>query len=357
MKSMSEYCTRNGDGSTLYQNKEQMMQDIRDGTADAADMAGVRELNANEIDHLFEIISSKRRVVGVERGREVVLSYDVGQLDMAGDNGNSGGGIASSRLNGALVHERTLCADTFELAHTDYSIKPVKPVIANEMNDMENIQNNLTIPYFYGAMPNMGLYYAPDGPYGNPADLMREFKIEEAQQEAEKSAVHLARDIEYVSTRVYKAGADGFNFDTTASAGDADFVGTLHGVEKLRAQCPNAYILLGMAGENVMGIHGEIEYDGQVVAGLFPQEQVVLAEKAGADVFGPVANTNTGKSLAWNLARAVTFVRGCADVSNLPLHVNMGMGVGGIPMAETPPLDAVTRCSTAMVEIAKVDGI
>ena len=35
----------------------------------------------------------------------------------------------------------------------------------------------------------------------------------------------------------------------------------------------------------------------------------------------------------------------------------MGMGVGGIPMLETPPIDAVTRASKAMVEIAGVDGI
>ena len=36
---------------------------------------------------------------------------------------------------------------------------------------------------------------------------------------------------------------------------------------------------------------------------------------------------------------------------------DMGMGVGGIPMLETPPIDAVTRASKAMVEIAGVDGI
>jgi dimethylamine--corrinoid protein Co-methyltransferase len=354
---MAEFCTRKGDGSTLYLSKEQIMQDIADGVADAADMGGVKEISSDEMEHILEIICCKDRVVGVQRGKEVVLSYDIGQLDMTGDNGNSGGGVPASRLNGALVHERTLCADTFELAHSDYSIKPAKPVIANEMNDMEVIQNNIIIPYFYGAMPNMGLYYSPDGPFGNPADLMREFKIEEAQQQAEAASKHLARDIAYVATKIYSAGSDGFNFDTTGSAGDADMVGTLNGVEQLRKECPDANIMVGMAGENVMGIHGEIEYDGQVVAGLFPHQQVMLAEKAGADVFGPVSNTNTGKSLAWNLARAVTFVKACSQVSNLPIHVNMGMGVGGIPMSETPPMDAVTRCSKAMVEVAKVDGI
>ncbi len=346
-----------GDGSTVYMTKEEIKQDVLDGTADAADMGGIKDLTADEIEHLIEIICDTNRIVGVARGEEVVLSYDVGQLDMTGDNGNSGGGVPASRLNGALVHERTLCADTFELAHSDYSIKPVKPVIANEMNDMEVIQNNIIIPYFYGAMPNMGLYYSPDGPYGNPADLMRQFKIDEAQEQAEAAAKHLARDILYVATKIDDAGSDGFNFDTTASAGDADFVGTLTGVEQLRKERPDMSIMLGMAGENVMGIHGEIEYDGKVVAGLFPHQQVALAEKAGANVFGPVSNTNTGKSLAWNLSRAVTFVKSCTDVSSLPVHVNMGMGVGGIPMSETPPLDAVTRCSKAMVEIAKVDGV
>lgn len=354
---MSKFCTRRGDGSTIYLTKEQIMQDIADGAADAADMGGIKEITSNEMEHLLDIICSKNKIVSVERGHEVVLSYDVGQLDMTGDNGNSGGGIPASRLNGALVHERALCSDTFELAHSDYSIKPVKPIIANEMNDMDVIQNNIVIPYFYGAMPNMGLYYKPDGPYGNPADLMREFKIEEAQHEAEAAAKHLTRDIIYVATKLDTVGSDGFNFDTTGSAGDADFVGTLHGVEGLRKECPNANIMVGMAGENVMGIHGEIEYEGQVVAGMFPHQQVKLAEKAGANVFGPVSNTNTGKSLAWNLARAVTFVKACSDVSNLPVHVNMGMGVGGIPMSETPPMDAVTRCNKAMVEIAKVDGI
>jgi len=346
-----------GDGKRVMLTKEQIVNDIQAGFADAADMAGVADLTANEIEQLFEIISDKNRIVGVEPGNEVVVSYDIGQLDFTGDNGNSGNGIDVGRRESALLHERALGADTFELAHADYSIKPVKPIIANEMQTMEEIQSEIIIPYFYGAMPNSGLYYAPDGPYGNPADLMREFKIEEAMQAAELTADHLARDIEYVAPKLVSAGADGFNFDTTASAGDADFVGTLKGVEALRKECPNTYILLGMAGESVMGIHGSIEYKGKVVAGTYPHQQVKLAEQAGANVFGPVVNTNTSKSLAWNLARSVAFVKECVKVANIPCHVNMGMGVGGIPMWETAPNDAVTRCNKAMVEIAKVDGV
>jgi dimethylamine--corrinoid protein Co-methyltransferase len=354
---MAEYYTRMGDGKRVSMTKEKIMADLQDGMADACDMGGVPALDANELEKLFDIIADKNRVVGVEPGREVILTYDIGQLDFTGDNGNSGNGVDVGRLESALLHERALGADTFELAHADYSIKPVKPVISNEMQAMEEIQNQIIAPFFYGAMPNMGLYYAPDGPYGNPADLMREFKIEESMVASESAAKHLARDIEYVGTKIMEAGSDGFNFDTTGSAGDADCVGTFNGAKALRKACPEAYIMIGMAGESVMGIHGEMEFEGTVAAGTFPHQQCKMAEKAGANVFGPVSNTNTSRSLPWNLARAVTFVKACGEASNLPIHVNMGMGVGGIPMCETAPIDAVTRCNKAMVEVAKVDGI
>jgi dimethylamine---corrinoid protein Co-methyltransferase len=354
---MTEYYTRMGDGKRVLMSKHNIMADLQDGMADACDMGSIPALDANELEKLFEIIADKNRVVGVEPGKEVVLTYDIGQLDFTGDNGNSGNGVDMGRLEAALLHERALGADTFELAHADYSIKPVKPVISTEMQAMEEIQNEIVAPYFYGAMPNMGLYYAPDGPYGNPADLMREFKIEESMAASEKAAEHLARDIEFVGTRVMAAGADGFDFDTTGSAGDADCVGTLNGVKALRKECPNAYINVGMAGESVMGIHGMIEFEGDIVAGLYPHQQCKMAAKAGANVFGAVVNTNTSRSLAWNLARSVTFVKECTKQSSIPVHVNMGMGVGGIPMCETAPIDAVTRCNKAMVEIAHVDGV
>lgn len=354
---MAEYYTRMGDGKRVLLSKQQILDDIFEGTADAADMGEIPQLNDGEMEHIAEIIMCQDRVVGVTPGNEVVLSYDIGQLDFTGDNGNSGNGVDMGRLEAALLHERALGADTFELAHSDYSIKPVKPVIAMEMQTMEEIQAEVVAPFFYGAMPNQGLYYAPDGPYGNPADLMREFKIEESMQQSELASAHVTRDIEYVATRLQAAGSDGFNFDTTGSAGDADCVGTLNGVKKLREQCPEAYIQVGFAGESIMGIHGSIEFEGQVVAGMYPHQYVHLAEKAGANVCGTVVNSNTSKSLAFNIARAVTFIKEAVKTSNIPIHADMGMGVGGIPMCETPPIDAVSRASKAMVEIAGVDGI
>jgi dimethylamine--corrinoid protein Co-methyltransferase len=256
-----------------------------------------------------------------------------------------------------MVHERAFGADTMELGHIDYSFKPVKPVISQEQQAMEVCQQNMVVPLFYGAMPNMGLYYTPDGPFENPGDLMKAFKITEAQASMEHAADHLTRDMTWIMQKMMFAGADGVNFDTTGAAGDADVFATLRAVEALRKQYPEMYIEVGMAGELVLGMHGELQYDKTTLAGLWPHQQVPLVAKAGANVFGPVVNTNTSKSAAWNLARAVTFVKAAVKASPIPCHVNMGMGVGGIPMLETPTIDAVSRASKAMVEIAGVDGI
>jgi dimethylamine--corrinoid protein Co-methyltransferase len=59
----------------------------------------------------------------------------------------------------------------------------------------------------------------------------------------------------------------------------------------------------------------------------------------------------------WNLARAATFSKACVEAANIPVHPNVGMGVGGIPMFETPPPDVVSRVSKALVEIGKADGL
>ena len=67
--------------------------------------------------------------------------------------------------------------------------------------------------------------------------------------------------------------------------------------------------------------------------------------------------TNTNESVAWNVARAATFVKAAVAAAEIPVHVNVGMGVGGVPMMEAPPIDSVTRASKALVQIGKADGL
>ena len=92
-----------------------------------------------------------------------------------------------------------------------------------------------------------------------------------------------------------------------------------------------------MASEFVLGMHGELEYDGVRLAGLWPAAQMKLAAKAGASIFGPAVNVNTGKTVAWNVARTCTIVKPCTDAAEIPVHLNGGMGVGGVPMHALPP--------------------
>jgi dimethylamine--corrinoid protein Co-methyltransferase len=206
-------------------------------------------------------------------------------------------------------------------------------------------------------MPNLGLYSQPDGPFPNPAELLPRGKIEAAQSAYEAAADEAVKDMLYAADKMVASGVDGVNLDTVGGAGDADFFAALIAAQKLKEQHPDICIELGMAGEFVLGMHSELEFNGIRLAGLYPHDQVRLAQQAGVTIFGPVVNTNTSESCPWNLARAVTFVKACCKEAQIPVHVNMGMGVGAVTVNDHPPIDMVSRASKAMVEICRLDGL
>jgi dimethylamine--corrinoid protein Co-methyltransferase len=70
-----------------------------------------------------------------------------------------------------------------------------------------------------------------------------------------------------------------------------------------------------------------------------------------------VVNTNSRRSVPWNVARSVTIVKECSRVATIPVHANVGMGVGGVPMYAFSPVDAVSRCSRACVDVLRIDGL
>jgi len=343
--------TRMGDGSVVELSESDLKQDLEEGTRDAAERAKISPLSRDELAYLFDIYSAPYRFVSVERGNEVVLSYDAATLKIRRV------GISTHRIQSLQIYEKILGADTAELDHVDYSFKPVKSIMAYEQTELEQALLMMTIPLFYGAMPNLGSYTQPDGPCPNPMELLPQGKIAEARAAQEEMVEHAVKDMVYVASTMYEAGADGINFDTTAAAGDADFLATLRAVEILRKKYPQMCIEMGMSGEFILGMHGELTYDGVNLAGLYSHKQVELAEKAGVTIFGPAINTNTDKSCAWNTARAVTFTKACVENAHIPIHANVGMGVGGIPVTETPPVDSVSRASKAMVEIGRLDGL
>ena len=349
--------TRMGDGERLYMDVEDVMEDIQDGSADAAQRMGVPELTQEQQQQLFDIIAEPSRIVSVNPGEEVVVSDD--GTTMSFYSGQDGGGVGTplSRQQAVMTYERACGADTTSLGHSDYSYKPVKSIINFEANDYYNISQSTTAPFFYGAQPNMGLYFQPDGPCPNAAELMPLGKIEEARRAQEQACKYLADDLVFVGSKLAEVGLEGLNLDTSGSAGDADFLAALQGVERLKAKYPDLPILMGGAGEFILGMHGEIEYDGKQVAGMYTIDQMKAVEKAGADIYGMAVNTVTTESVPWNLSRAVTFLRATTDAATIPVHANVGMGVCGVPMMEQPPIDCVTRVSKSLVQIGKADGL
>jgi len=348
---MGKIKTRMGDGFRVEMDEAEVREDLEVGTKDAAERAGVSPLTDDELKYLYELFECPYRVVGVEEGKEVVLSYDSSNTKIKRAQ------ITVSKIQSLQVLERALGADTLELAHIDYSYKAVKPIVPFEIPIMEQALL-LTIPaLFYGAMPNLGLYSQPDGPCPNPADLLPKGKIAEAQASYEEAVEYAVSDMVYVGSEMYEAGADGINFDTTAAAGDAEFLATLRAVEILKKKYPEMGIEMGMSGEFILGMHGEVEYDGVRLAGLYPHDQLKLAQKAGVSIFGPAINIVTNESLPWNVARSITWTKACSEVSEIPIHANLGMGVGGVPLNLTPPVDALSRTSKAHVEICRLDGL
>lgn len=352
MKENKKYFTRMGDGSGVTMTEEEIRIDMEAGMKDAASRGKIPELTEEELEYLFEIITTEGNVVGVKRGMEVVSTSDSGCFKL-----NYQAHIPMDRSTAVLINERVLGLDSVDIGNIDYSFKTVKPILHDEAKVMELAQAQAVIPVLYGGMPDLGRYTKPDGPVENWSELLPLGQVQEALAAQEEAVEHAVKDLVYIADGMEAAGADGMNFDTCGASGDADFLAALKAIEIIKKKHPDFGIELGMAGEFVMGMHGRLKYDNTRLAGLYPHQQVKLAEKAGANIFGPVVNTNSNQSFPWNIARAVTFIKACSEASGIPVHVNVGMGVGGTPMAYVPPTDVVSKAAKAMVEIAKIDGL
>jgi dimethylamine--corrinoid protein Co-methyltransferase len=346
-----------GDGERIELGKEELRQELLDGSRDAAKKGQIPELTGSELDQLFEIIAEPGRIVSVPPGEELVVTDDGIAEGFRASEADGGAGIQMDSLTSLLAYERGIAADTACTGHSDFSFKPVKAVIDNEMQSYYTASLSTTIPLFYGSQPNLGLYYQPDGPFPNFAELMPLGKIDEARKAQEDAAEVLKEDMIFVGKRLNEMGCEGLNFDTAGSSGDADFYATLEAVRELKKSCPNMSLIVGMSSEFVLGMHGKILFDEQRLAGMFPHEQVKIVEAAGADIFGAAVNVNTSRTVPWNLSKAVTFVKHTVEEARIPVHPNVGMGVCGIPMMVETPIDSVTRTAKALALIGKADGL
>jgi len=346
-----------GDGERVELDKEELRRELLDGSRDAAEKGQIPELTGSEIDQLFEIIAEPGRTVSVPPGDELVVTDDGIAEGFRSSEADGGAGIPMDHFSCLLAYERGVAADTACTGHEDFSFKPVKAIIDGAMQMYYTASLSTTIPLFYGAQPNLGLYYRPDGPFPNPAELMPLGKIDEARKAQEEAAEALKDDMIFVGKKLDAMGCEGLNFDTAGSSGDADFYATLEAVRELKKSCPNMCLIIGMASDFVLGMHGKMTFDGQQLAGMFPHQQVKIAEAAGADIFGAAINVNTSRTIPWNLSRAVTFVKKTVEDAEIPVHPNVGMGVCGIPMMVETPIDCVTRAAKALAMIGMADGL
>jgi dimethylamine--corrinoid protein Co-methyltransferase len=345
-----------GDASNVELTLDELRKEFEEGSEAAAKKAKIPPLTENEIDYLVDMFKAPTRIWGVQRGNEVVMTKD-GCVNALNSSRMSSGVVAPvNREVGVRLFESMLGFDSMEVSHNDYSVKPQRFLKALEQLHMEILQEVTIFPLLYGFMPNLGLYYRPDGSFENPSDLLPLGKIAEARQTQENAAQACMEDCIEMSDCMVEMGADGIDYDTVASTGDAEFHAVLKTTEHV-AKETGLPVEIGMSSEMVLGFHGELEYNGKRLAGMWPHEQLQVCEEAGCAIFGPVCNTNTRKTIPWNLARSLTFVKACTEIATIPVHPNVGMGVGGVPMFETPAVDVVTRASAAMIEIGKADGL
>ena len=135
-------------------------------------------------------------------------------------------------------------------------------------------------PLLYGFMPNLGLYYRPDGSFENPSDLLPIGKIAEARRTQEAAGQACLDDCIVMSDCMVEMGADGIDYDTVASTGDAEFHAVLRTTEHV-ANETGLPVEIGMSAEMVLGFHGELEYNGKRLAGMWPHQQLQVCEEAG----------------------------------------------------------------------------
>jgi dimethylamine--corrinoid protein Co-methyltransferase len=338
--------TRLGDGGRVEMTPSEIRADIEAGVAIGVKRAKVEPLTQDEVDRLVEIFTAPGRFASVEPGEEVVMSSD-GTCDLPRP-------AAAEQL---LVFQDAFGSDTLELGSTDYSYKAVKTIASEVAQAMKMAQLELVAPAQYGAMPDLGRYSQPDGPFPNWSELLPQGRVAEARAAQEQAVEASVEDIVHVTDELWAAGTDGMDFDTAAAAGDGDFLATLRATAIVRRKYPHIGIQLGMASEMVLGMHGELEYRGRRLAGMWPVDQLRVAQEAGATVFGPAVNVNTTKSVAWNVARTITIVKPCMAEALIPVHPNVGMGVCGVPMTAFPPHDALGRVSRALVQVLGADGL
>jgi dimethylamine--corrinoid protein Co-methyltransferase len=252
------------------------------------------------------------------------------------------------------MFERLLGADTIELSHNDYSFKAVKPVISDERTVVEQAVLTTTVP-LYGAMPNLGSTISRKAPFLILSKLMSEGKIKKPGNPWKPPSNSRSGIWSTSPASFGESGVDGIDFDTTGSAGDADFLATPRAVEILKKNT-GSLDRDGHVQEFVLGMHGGVSTTGPGWRGCIPHQQVKLAEKAGGDDLRPRGRTPTRAEPAPERGLGHHFPEGLRRGIDDPCTRQHGHGAAASGDSFVP-IDAVSRASKSAVELTRLDGL
>ena len=216
--------TRMGDSSNVELTKDELRTEFITGSEDAAKKAKVPS-SPRTRSTTWSTCSRRRRASGAcQRGNEVVMTKD-GCVNALNSSRMSSGVVAPvNREVGVRLFESMLGFDSMEISHNDYSVKPQRFLKALEMLHVELLMETTIFPLLYGFMPNLGLYYRPTARSRTPATSCRSARSTRPAGDAgggrRKACLE---DCIEMSDCMVEMGADGIDFDTVASTGDAEF--------------------------------------------------------------------------------------------------------------------------------------
>ena len=154
-------------------------------------------------------------------------------------------------------------------------------------------------------------------------------KIAEARAAQEEAVTHLEHDMKCVIEGMVGAGVDGIDFDTAGASGDADLLATLRVARWVRDTYPDIGVEIGQAwSRSRHARRTSTTARGWPASGRSASS--ACRSRRRHDLRATV-NVNTTKSLAWNTARACALIKPVTAAATIPVHVNAGMGVGGVP--------------------------
>ena len=332
----SHVVTRMGDGSTVHMTRDEVRREVVEGSEAAAAKAHIPPLDENEYDYLVDMFCCPSRVWGVERGHEAVMTKDGGTNTLISSRLSSGIAAPLGRETAVRLFERAFAFDSMEVGHLDYSVKPSKFIVSVEQEHMELLQHTTVIPLFYGFMPNLGLYYRPDGQFANPSDLLPLGKIEEARRTQEEALEACQNDVVWQSKMFDADGRRRHQLRHRGLHRRRRVPG--HAARHRDHQLHHGHARGGQHGRgDGAGLPRRARVRGHASGRPVAPPADEAREKAGAAIFGPVVNNNSRKSCAWNVARAVTFVKACTAEATIPIHPNVGNGVAACPCSKSRP--------------------